>query len=43
LGEEGRAKAGVTDGMIRLSLGLESAADLERDVARGLAAAAAVG
>jgi O-succinylhomoserine sulfhydrylase len=43
MGEEGRAKAGITDGMIRLSLGLESAADLERDVARGLAAAAAVG
>ena len=43
LGEEGRAKAGITDGMIRLSLGLESAVDLERDVARGLAAAAAVG
>ena len=37
------AKAGITDGMIRLSLGLESAIDLERDVARGLAAAAAVG
>jgi cystathionine beta-lyase/cystathionine gamma-synthase len=29
--------------MIRLSLGLESVVDLERDVARGLAAAAAVG
>ena len=43
MGEEGRAKAGITDGMIRLSLGLESPVDLERDVARGLAAAAAVG
>ena len=43
MGEEGRAKAGVTDGMIRLSVGLESPTDIERDVARGLAAAAAVG
>jgi O-succinylhomoserine sulfhydrylase len=41
--EEDRLKAGITPGLIRLSLGLETQADLERDVARGLAAAAAVG
>jgi len=41
--EEDRLKAGITPGLIRLSLGLESVEDLERDVARGLAAAAAVG
>ena len=43
MGEEERLKAGITAGLIRLSLGLETPADLERDVERGLAAAAAVG
>ena len=43
MGEEARLKAGITQGMIRLSIGLETVGDLERDVARGLAAAAAVG
>jgi O-succinylhomoserine sulfhydrylase len=43
MGEEERLKAGITQGLVRLSLGLETAADLEHDVARGLAAAAAVG
>jgi O-succinylhomoserine sulfhydrylase len=43
MGEEERLKAGITQGLIRLSLGLETVSDLERDVARGLAAAAAVG
>jgi O-succinylhomoserine sulfhydrylase len=41
--EEDRLKAGITPGLIRLSLGLETASDLARDVERGLAAAAAVG
>ncbi len=41
--EEERLKAGITPGLIRLSLGLETADDLVRDVERGLAAAAAVG
>jgi O-succinylhomoserine sulfhydrylase len=43
LSDEERLRAGITPGLIRLSLGLETAADLERDVARGLAAAASVG
>jgi O-succinylhomoserine sulfhydrylase len=41
--EEERLRAGITPGLIRLSLGLETPADLARDVERGLAAAAAVG
>ena len=43
MGEEERLKAGITQGLVRISLGLESADDLARDVERGLAAAAAVG
>ena len=42
MGEEARLQAGITQGMVRISLGLESADDLARDVERGLAAAAAV-
>jgi O-succinylhomoserine sulfhydrylase len=36
---EARAELGISDGMLRLSLGLESPADLIADVDRGLAAA----
>jgi O-succinylhomoserine sulfhydrylase len=43
MSDEERLKAGVTPGLVRLSLGLETLSDLERDVERGLAAAAAVG
>jgi len=35
---EQRAAAGISDGLIRLAVGLESAADLQTDLARGLAA-----
>jgi cystathionine gamma-lyase len=35
---EQRASAGIPDGFLRLSLGLEDAADLIEDLARGLAA-----
>ncbi|MGZ8782816.1 MAG: PLP-dependent transferase, partial [Gaiellaceae bacterium] len=34
-----RAEAGITDGLLRLSVGLEDADDLWSDLARGLAAA----
>ncbi len=34
---EQRAEAGIADGLIRLSVGLEDAEDLKRDLARGLA------
>ncbi|TCT13210.1 O-succinylhomoserine sulfhydrylase [Tepidamorphus gemmatus] len=34
---EARAALGITDGMLRLSIGLEDPRDLERDLARGLA------
>lgn len=37
LGEEGRAAIGITDGMLRLSIGLEDAEDLQLDIERGLA------
>jgi O-succinylhomoserine sulfhydrylase len=37
---EQRSEAGVSDGLIRLAVGLESAHDLRADLARGLAAAA---
>lgn len=37
-----REALGITDGLLRLSVGLESAEDLWRDLDRGLAAAAAV-
>ena len=36
---EQRAAAGIPDGFLRLSLGLEDADDLIADLARGLAAA----
>lgn len=35
---EARAAAGITDGLIRVSVGLEDVEDLKRDLARGLAA-----
>ena len=34
---EARAAAGITDGLVRLAVGLEALADLEADLARGLA------
>jgi len=33
---QARAAAGISDGLIRLAVGLESVADLEADLARGL-------
>ncbi|MDC6134599.1 PLP-dependent transferase, partial [Burkholderia gladioli] len=33
---EARAAAGISEGLIRLAVGLESAEDLRRDLARGL-------
>jgi O-succinylhomoserine sulfhydrylase len=36
LSEEERLSLGLTEGWIRLSVGLEGAADLERDLARAL-------
>ncbi|MEE6288637.1 O-succinylhomoserine sulfhydrylase [Georgenia sp. MJ173] len=38
LGPEGRAEVGISDATIRLSVGLEDLADLQRDVERALAA-----
>jgi O-succinylhomoserine sulfhydrylase len=35
---EQRAEAGISDGLIRLAVGLEAVADLQADLARGLAA-----
>ena len=35
---EARAAAGLTDGLLRLSVGIEALADLQRDLAAGLAA-----
>jgi cystathionine gamma-synthase len=43
MGEEARRNAGITDGLIRLSVGLEAEADLIADLERGLAAAAGSG
>ncbi len=40
IGAEERARLGITDGTIRLSVGLEDAADLKDDLAVGLAASA---
>ncbi|MDQ7992928.1 MAG: cystathionine gamma-synthase [Propionicimonas sp.] len=40
---EARAAAGITDGMLRLSIGIEDEADLVADLAAGLERAAAVG
>jgi len=42
IGAEERARQGITDGAIRLSVGLEDVADLTDDLARGLAQAAPV-
>ena len=36
IGAPERARLGITDGVIRLSLGLEDPADLEADLARAL-------
>ena len=33
---EQRAEAGITDGLVRISVGLEDVEDLKRDLARGL-------
>ncbi len=38
IGEAERARLGITDGVVRLSVGLEDPRDLEADLARGLAA-----
>jgi O-succinylhomoserine sulfhydrylase len=40
IGAEERARLGITEGVIRLSVGLEDVADLTEDLARGLAAVA---
>lgn len=40
LGAEGRQRAGISDGMIRLSIGIEDVADILADLELGLAAAA---
>jgi O-succinylhomoserine sulfhydrylase len=37
IGPEERARLGITDGVIRLSVGLEDVADLEDDLRRSLA------
>jgi O-succinylhomoserine sulfhydrylase len=39
MGPEGRAQIGITDGMVRLSVGLEDPEDLKEDLAQALAAA----
>jgi cystathionine gamma-synthase len=39
---EARAKAGISDGLLRLSVGIEAAEDLVADLQAGLARAAAV-
>jgi O-succinylhomoserine sulfhydrylase len=39
IGEAERAKLGITDGVIRLSIGLEDPEDIKDDLARALAAA----
>ncbi len=38
LGEEQRAAAGITQGLLRIAVGLEHVGDLQRDLARGLRA-----
>jgi O-succinylhomoserine sulfhydrylase len=38
LSPEARARAGITEGMVRIAVGLEDAADLQADLARALAA-----
>ncbi|MGH7160354.1 MAG: PLP-dependent transferase, partial [Acetobacteraceae bacterium] len=39
IGEDERARLGITDAVIRLSVGLEDAADLETDLGQALVAA----
>ncbi len=39
IGPEERARLGITDGVVRLSVGIEDLADLKEDMARGLTAA----
>ena len=39
MGAEGRRAAGISDGLLRLSIGLEAEADLIADFKTGLAAA----
>jgi len=41
--EAARARAGISDALVRLSVGIEDAADLRRDLAQGLDAAHAAG
>lgn len=36
MGEKGRKNAGITDDVIRLSIGLEDADDLIEDLSKGL-------
>jgi cystathionine beta-lyase/cystathionine gamma-synthase len=36
LGEEERARLGITDGMVRISVGIEDLADLEADLSQAL-------
>ncbi|MCC7258543.1 MAG: cystathionine gamma-synthase [Gammaproteobacteria bacterium] len=43
LGPEGRRAAGIGDGLVRLSAGIEATADLLADIGRGLAAVAEAG
>ena len=38
LGEEGRAEVGITEGMLRLSVGLENTDDLTGDLEQALSA-----
>jgi cystathionine gamma-lyase/cystathionine beta-lyase/cystathionine gamma-lyase/homocysteine desulfhydrase len=40
LGEEGRRKIGLTDGMVRISVGIEDVEDILRDLEHALAAIA---
>jgi cystathionine beta-lyase/cystathionine gamma-synthase len=42
LGEEGRRQAGIPEGLVRLSIGIEDLADLWADLDQALARAAAV-
>jgi len=37
LGEEGRAKIGLTDGMVRISVGIEDVEDILSDLEQALA------
>ena len=36
ISDEARARAGITDGLLRVAVGLESVRDIEADLARGL-------